>query len=114
MQVERPARRSNEDMTTMGTRLGGRVGLPTGGARWWVYLVSGAAWILVAWVVLRFNLHSVASVAVLAGVVILLAAAAEIWTATMVRDWRWLHITLGVIFLITAIVIFVHPGNTFV
>jgi uncharacterized membrane protein HdeD (DUF308 family) len=101
-------------MTTTGTRTVSLGGMPIPRASWWVYLVSGAAWIIVSWIVLRFDLRSVTAVAVLAGVVILLASVAEFYTATQVRDWRWLHLTLGVIFLVTAIVAFFHPGNTFV
>jgi uncharacterized membrane protein HdeD (DUF308 family) len=101
-------------MATTGTRKVGSVKMPAPLTKWWVFLISGAAWILIAWVVLRFNIKSVTAVAVLAGVVILVAAVSEFFTASQVRDWRWLHITLGVLFVITSIVTFIHPGNTFI
>src|SRR5215475_4387551 len=81
---------------------------------WWLYLVTATAWTIIAWVVLRFNLHSVAAVAALAGVVILMAAAAELMNAFVEPGWKWLHALLGALFLVTGIVALVHPGSTFV
>ena len=89
----------------------------TEGARrvpWWLYLVTAAAWTIIAWIVLRFNLRTVAAIAALAGVVILLAAAAELFNMFTAPAWKWLHGFLGVLFLATGIVALVHPGSTFV
>ena len=40
---------------------------------WWVFLVSGIVWLVIAWLVLRLNATSIATVGVLPGVVFLLA-----------------------------------------
>lgn len=72
------------------------------------------AWIIIAWGVLRFNLTSVATIAVLAAIVIFMAAVMEFLEAATFAAWRWLHITLGVLFLITAIITIARPGNSFV
>src|SRR5262249_55014015 len=48
---------------------------------WWVYLVSAFAWFVIAWVVLRFDVRTVAAVAVLAGIVIVMAGLAEMFNA---------------------------------
>ena len=40
---------------------------------WWVFLVSGILWLLIAWLVLRMNQTSIAAVGVLLGVLFLLA-----------------------------------------
>ena len=81
---------------------------------WWVYLVTAAAWTIIGWIVLRFNVRTVAAIAALAGVIILLAAAAELVNAFTAPGWKWLHAGLGVLFLATGIVALVHPGSTFV
>jgi uncharacterized membrane protein HdeD (DUF308 family) len=47
---------------------------------WWVFLVSGILWLLIAWVVLRGNQTSIAAVGVLIGVVFLLAGSTR---------WAW-------------------------
>lgn len=80
---------------------------------WWVYLVTGAAWFVIAWVVLRFDLRSVAAISVLAGIVILMAGLAELFNAFVAPGWRWLHGILGAVFVITGIIIFFRPGGTF-
>jgi uncharacterized membrane protein HdeD (DUF308 family) len=81
---------------------------------WWVYLITAAAWVVITWVVLRFDVTTVAAVGALAGVVILLAAAAELFNMFTAPGWKWLHGILGAVFLITGIVALFHPGTTFV
>ncbi|HEX6498197.1 MAG TPA: DUF308 domain-containing protein [Micromonosporaceae bacterium] len=81
---------------------------------WYWYLVTGIAWIIIGWIVLRFDYVSVAAVAALAGIVVLLAALAEILYAMTRASWRWLHIALAVIFAIAGIVILARPGQSFV
>jgi uncharacterized membrane protein HdeD (DUF308 family) len=51
---------------------------------WWVFLVSGILWLLIAWVVLRGNQTSIAAVGVLIGVVFLLAGINEVGVAAVV------------------------------
>ncbi len=41
---------------------------------WWLFLATGVAWLIISAVVLRFSIASVAAVAVLIGVVFLVAA----------------------------------------
>jgi uncharacterized membrane protein HdeD (DUF308 family) len=80
---------------------------------WWIYLITGALWFVFAWVVLRFDLRSVAAVSVLAGIVILTAGLAELFNAFVAPSWRWLHAILGAVFVITGIIAFFRPGGTF-
>jgi uncharacterized membrane protein HdeD (DUF308 family) len=83
------------------------------GVPWWLYLITGALWFVIAWVVLRFDLTSVATVSVLAGVVILTAGVAELFNAFVAPGWRWLHGILGVVFVVTGVIAFFRPGGTF-
>jgi len=80
---------------------------------WWLYLITAALWFIIAWMVLRFDLTSVATVSVLAGVVILMAGIAELFNAFVAPGWRWLHAILGVVFVITSFIAFFRPGGTF-
>lgn len=84
------------------------------GLPWWSFLITGALWLIIAWTVLRFTVRSVAAVAALAGAVMLLAALAELFIARNAKSWKWLHFGLAALFFITAVVTFIHPGNTFV
>jgi uncharacterized membrane protein HdeD (DUF308 family) len=81
---------------------------------WWVLLVSGGAWLVIAWMVLRFNATSVATVGVLLGFVFLLAGINEVAVANMIRGgWRVWHYILAVIFFLGALWGFIRPVDTF-
>lgn len=90
-----------------------RTSLASLSSPWWVFLITGVLWILIAWIVLRFDYTSISAISALAGTVILIAAIAELFMAFTSPSWKWLHAILGVLFVATSIVCFVHPGNTF-
>jgi uncharacterized membrane protein HdeD (DUF308 family) len=81
---------------------------------WWVFLVSGIVWLLIAWVVLRGNQTSIKAVGVLIGVVFLLAGINEAAVAAVVSGgWKVWHYILAVIFFLGALWGFIRPVNTF-
>jgi hypothetical protein len=81
---------------------------------WWVLLVSGIVWLLIAWLVLRLNTTSIATVGVLLGVVFLLSAINEVGLARVVPGgWKVWHYILAVIFFLGALWGFIRPVNTF-
>jgi uncharacterized membrane protein HdeD (DUF308 family) len=80
---------------------------------WWLYLVTGAAWIVVSWLVLGFNSRSVVAIATLAGLIILAAALTEFLLVAYAPSWKWLHAVLGVLFVVTGIFCLINPGRTF-
>jgi uncharacterized membrane protein HdeD (DUF308 family) len=85
------------------------------GARyWWVFLISGILWLLIAWMVLRLNATSIATVGVLLGVVFLLSGINEVGMGAVVPGgWKVWHYILAGIFLLGALYGFVRPVNTF-
>jgi uncharacterized membrane protein HdeD (DUF308 family) len=80
---------------------------------WWVPLVTGIAWLIVALLVLRFDTTSIATVGVLMGVVFLAAGVNELVLAYIRRSWAWAHVLLGVLFVVGAILAFVQPYDAF-
>jgi uncharacterized membrane protein HdeD (DUF308 family) len=81
---------------------------------WWVFLVSGVVWLLIAWLVLRLNSTSITTVGVLLGVVFLLAGINEVGVATLsTGGWKIWHYILAVIFFLGALYGFIRPVNTF-
>jgi Short repeat of unknown function (DUF308) len=81
---------------------------------WWAPLVLAAAWFVIAWLVLRANYTSLATVGVLIGIVLLIAMVNEIGVAAVTRGgWRLLHVALSVVFLLGALWGFIRPINTF-
>src|SRR4029450_80117 len=85
------------------------------GARyWWLFLVSGILWLLIAWMVLRLNATSIATVGVLLGVVLLFAGINEVGMASLAPGgWEVGHYIMAVIFLLGGLYGFVRPVNTF-
>ena len=65
---------------------------------WWVELLLGVFWLVIAVVVLKFNHASVATVGVLIGVMFLICAAEEFALAVLDRGaTRWLWALFGVL-----------------
>jgi len=85
------------------------------GRYWWLLLLSGVAWIVVAAIVFRFDYTSVVAVAVLFGVLAITIGMVELGLAMLSsRWWRLFHGLLGAIFVVTGVVAFFQPGDTFV
>ena len=98
-------------MTThaIGSRTLGRV-LPP----WWIFLITGTAWMVAALILLRFDYTSVTAIAILFGIVAIAAGLLEIGVMVLAAGWwKLLHGLLAVVFIITGIVAFIHPGDTF-
>ncbi len=82
---------------------------------WWLFLLTGIGWMLVALIVLRFDYTSVSAIAILFGIVAIAAGALEIGVMMLARGWwKLLYGVLAGIFIATGIVSFIHPGDTFV
>jgi uncharacterized membrane protein HdeD (DUF308 family) len=82
---------------------------------WWLFLVSGVGWTLVALIVLRFDYTSVSAIAILFGIVAISAGVLEIGMTVLVDGWwKLLHAVLALAFIVAGVVAFVHPGDTFV
>jgi uncharacterized membrane protein HdeD (DUF308 family) len=80
---------------------------------WWLFLVTGIAWLIIAVMVLRFTPASVNTVGVLMGVLFLLSAFNEFLIGSVRRGWRWAHLVLGFLFVVGAIWAFARPFNAF-
>lgn len=82
---------------------------------WWLLLVTGLSWILVALILLRFDYTSVSSISLLFGFVAIAAGVLEIgMTAIAAGWWKLLNGVLAVAYIGAGVVAFVHPGDTFV
>jgi uncharacterized membrane protein HdeD (DUF308 family) len=81
---------------------------------WWVELVLGVFWLVIAVVVLKFNHASVVTVGVLVGIMFLVFAAEEFALAVLDKGAsRWLWAFFGVLLLAAGIVSLIHPRETF-
>jgi hypothetical protein len=85
------------------------------GARyWWIYLVTGIAWLIVAWLVLRLNQTSLATVGVLLGIVFIVAGINEVVFASLISGgWKVWHYVMAVIFFLGGLWGLFEPIETF-
>ena len=82
---------------------------------WWLLLIAGVAWIVIAVVILRFIYATVEAVALLFGAVCLVAAAAEVMMGALSsRGWRVARWSLGVLFVVAGVVAFLAVKATVV
>ena len=83
-------------------------------AAWWVFLVTGIFWLLVALIVLRFDATSLATVGTLLGAVLLLAGANE-FLALGMRNvaWKGFHVLMAILFVAGGVWAFFRPINAF-
>ena len=78
---------------------------------WWLFLVTGVAWLLISLIVLRFDVTSIAAVGALLGVILI--GQANEFAIMSIPGWRWLHAILRVLFIGGGIWAFIHPINAF-
>ena len=81
---------------------------------WWLFLVTGIIWLLVALVVLRFTSTSIGTVGVILGVVFAMAAVNELLVFSLLRSgWRWLNLIFGILLLAAALYCWINPQDAF-
>jgi uncharacterized membrane protein HdeD (DUF308 family) len=81
---------------------------------WWVFLLTGIAWLVFSLIIFRFDITSAASIAVLFGVVAIVAGVNEFMAmAVSTTGWKIVRGLLGVIFIVVGIFAFIEPGSTF-
>jgi uncharacterized membrane protein HdeD (DUF308 family) len=81
---------------------------------WWVFLITGIAWMLVALILLRFDYTSVSAISILFGFVAIAAGVVEIGMLFISPGWwKLLNGLLAIVFIVAGVVAFIHPGNTF-
>ena len=80
---------------------------------WWVWLVTGIAWLVVALVILQFDDASVTTVGILIGLMFLFAGFQNIVLASVAESLRWLWVLFGALFLVAAVISFINPEDTF-
>jgi uncharacterized membrane protein HdeD (DUF308 family) len=81
---------------------------------WWLFLITGTAWLLFSIIIFRFDYTTVSAISILFGIFMLAVAAVEFASLATTHGWRQiLHGLLGIAFVVIGIVSFIHPGDTF-
>jgi uncharacterized membrane protein HdeD (DUF308 family) len=81
---------------------------------WWIQLIAGIAWIAVALVILQFNDASVTTIGILVGLMFIFAGVQNVAIASVTEGGtRVLAILFAGLFLVSAIICFANPADTF-
>ena len=81
---------------------------------WWVVLLIGIAWLVIAWLVLRLDATSLTTVGVLLGVVFIAAGVNEAGLGSLMSGgWKVLHYVMAVIFFLGGLWSLIRPVNSF-
>ncbi len=80
---------------------------------WWVFLVTGSIWVLVALAILTVDPDSVSLIGYLTGFMLIFAGITEFLVTAVGPGWRWLHGLLGVLFVVGGIAALFDPLQTF-
>jgi uncharacterized membrane protein HdeD (DUF308 family) len=101
-------------MRPMGAMFEEREILEEAADRWWIFLLSGIAWLVFSLLVFQWDYTTVYAISILFGVVALFAALNEFVEITIATSgWKVVHGILGVLFGIAGIWALVHPHAAF-
>jgi uncharacterized membrane protein HdeD (DUF308 family) len=81
---------------------------------WWLWLIAGFAWIVIALVILQFDQASVTTVGVLIGIMFVLSGFQQLAFGALVGGWlRLVMFLFGLLLLVAGVITFISPENTF-
>jgi uncharacterized membrane protein HdeD (DUF308 family) len=81
---------------------------------WWLWLVFGILWIVIALVILQFDQASITTVGVLIGAMFLASGFQQLALAGLIEGaTRWVLVIFGVLFLIAGVIALINPEETF-
>jgi hypothetical protein len=96
-------RRGVEDLAQEGARF------------WWLFVVTGALWLLFSLIIFRFDINSVTGIGIAVGAVCIVAGINEfIAVGAASGGWKIVRASLGVLFALVGIVALAYPHRTFV
>ena len=101
-------------MTTVDTMFEEREVLEEASGRWWLFLLTGIAWLVFALIVFQWDYTTVSAISYLFGVVAIIAGVNELFEITVsTTGWKIVHGILGVLFIIVGFYAIWHPYDTF-
>lgn len=80
---------------------------------WWVWLVAGILWIVVAMVVLQLDASSVRTVGVIIGIMLFVAGLQYLVVAMLAEGWKWLWGAFGIVLVASGLGAMINPAKAF-
>ncbi len=105
---------SGGHVSTVDTMFEEREVLRSASGAWWLFLLTGIAWLVFSVIVFRFDITSVRSIGVLFGSMAIVAGANE-FLALVVSTigWKFVHGIMGGAFILVGLFAFIEPGSAF-
>ena len=83
-------------------------------SKWWIFLLTGIAWLVFALIVFQWSYATVSAISYLFGVVLLVAAVNEWFQfAVSTTGWKIVHAILSVLFILGGVYALWNPYDTF-
>jgi uncharacterized membrane protein HdeD (DUF308 family) len=93
---------------------GAREVLEEAADRWWLFLVTGIAWLVFSLLVFQWDYTTVYAISILFGIVAIFAGIDEFFAISVsTTGWKWVHGFLGVLFVLVGIYALWNPYDTF-
>lgn len=83
------------------------------GKLWWLWLVAGIAWVIIALVILQFDDASVRTVGTLIGLMFLLSGIQQFTLGGMTPHGGWIFYLFGILLIVAGIIALIEPEETF-
>lgn len=80
---------------------------------WWVWLVIGIIWVILALVIIQFTDRSIDVVGIIIGAMFIGAGIQYFILSSLVHRWRWVWIILGLLLVVGGVVAIFNPAATF-
>ena len=80
---------------------------------WWLFLLTGVAWLFFSFLLLSFDPTAISVVAVFAGVAFIAVGILEFLVASATDRWKWAHVVLGILCMLAGVAAFFDPIQTF-
>jgi uncharacterized membrane protein HdeD (DUF308 family) len=82
--------------------------------RWWIFLLTGIAWLVFALMVFQWDYTTVYAISILFGIVAIVAGVNEFLAISIsTTGWKWVQGILGVLFVLVGIYALWNPYDTF-
>jgi uncharacterized membrane protein HdeD (DUF308 family) len=81
---------------------------------WWLWLIAGVLWVVIALVILQFDQASITTVGVLIGIMFLLSGFQQLFFGSLAGGWlRFVLWFFGFLLLVAGVIALISPENTF-
>ena len=79
---------------------------------WWLFLVTGVLWMVVAAVIFQYDAASAATVGYIVGFMLLFTGIEQFLVASAAEGWKWVWVLFGVFFLVGGVWAILNPIGT--